>query len=142
MHNKFPLVNHDNSHYPGGFGSIENSRQYGLPIPSKMSGGGGRRKYKKNISNKYKQMKKGGTRRRKTQGRRKSVRRGGGKRLRRRGGSYHQYGSNTPISAGYSTAGIRLPSSQSALANPVPFTKVNTAIDNYNHNTRSGFQFW
>jgi hypothetical protein len=47
-------------------------------------------------------------------------------------GGYHQFGSNVPISTGYSTGGV-LPSNLSALANPVPFKPIDTLCADYKH---------
>lgn len=48
-------------------------------------------------------------------------------------GGYHQYMSNVPTYTNYSTAGINLPPSESALANPPPIFKLPNPVDNYNH---------
>jgi len=62
------------------------------------------------------------------------------RRNRQRGG-YAQYQSNAPITPTYQVAGISLPSSQLALANPPPVTLLancTNCVDNYNHYTNSG----
>jgi hypothetical protein len=73
----------------------------------------------------------------------------GGRRTRRRRhrrsgqrGGYSQYQNNLPMTPTYQVAGINIPSSQLALANPPPVTTLcNTTncIDNYNHFTGKGF---
>jgi hypothetical protein len=57
-------------------------------------------------------------------------------------GGYAQYQNNMPMTPSYQVAGIHLPSSQLALANPPPITKLSndtSCIDNYNHYTNMGF---
>ena len=64
------------------------------------------------------------------------------RRYRRQRGGYAQYMNNMPMTPTYQVAGINLPSSQLALANPPPITTLcNTTncIDNYNHFTNQGF---
>ena len=72
----------------------------------------------------------------------------GGKRTRRRyrrrsqHGGYSQYQNNMPMTQTYQVAGVNLPSSQLALANPPPVTVLSTGgqcTDNYNRNTNLGF---
>ena len=164
------------THYSGGFGSDETSRQFGLNNPfssntsaanaSKMSGGrrgirrgigrgigrGIRRKIKqstkKNI-NRYNIIKmKRGLKSRRVKSRRSRSKRGRitrrHRRHRQRGGNttYHQYGSQIPNSASYGINSVLNPN-LSALANPIPIEKINgNCVDNYNHNTNRGFQFW
>jgi len=56
-------------------------------------------------------------------------------------GGYSQYYNNFPNTPTYSTGGV-LPSNQSALANPPPFTSLPNCVncvDNYNHFTGKGF---
>ena len=56
-------------------------------------------------------------------------------------GGYSQYMNNVPNTPSYSTGGINLPASLSALANPVIYT-VNpniNGIDNLNHNALNSF---
>ena len=57
-------------------------------------------------------------------------------------GGYGQYQNNLPMTNTYQVAGINLPASQSALANPPPATALSNCtncVDNYNHFTNSGF---
>lgn len=62
------------------------------------------------------------------------------RRSRAQRGGYSQYQNNLPLAQTYQVAGINLPASQSALANPPPIEVVNgNCIDNYNHFTNSGF---
>ena len=69
----------------------------------------------------------------------------GGKRTRRyhkQRGGYAQYQNNLPMTPSYQVAGINLPASQLALANPAPITRLGgsaNCIDNYNHFTNKGF---
>jgi hypothetical protein len=128
-----------------------------------MSGGAKRLKNKiKNITKRYKM--KGGKKSRRvlrkrlrsravglTGGRRrtrhmKSKRRFS--RMQMRGGSapypggYGQYQNNLPMTNTYKVAGIDIPASQSALANPPPATALSNCtncIDNFNANTNTGF---
>ena len=53
-------------------------------------------------------------------------------------GGYSQYQNNQPFSMGYSVGGV-LAANESALANPAPIQSYNSAIDNYNHYTNTGF---
>ena len=55
-------------------------------------------------------------------------------------GGYHQYMSNTPHSALYSTGNSGLTPSESMLANPAPIKSIDTCVDNYNHFTGKGFE--
>jgi len=64
------------------------------------------------------------------------------RRHRRQRGGYSQYQNNMPMTPSYQVAGIHLPASQSALANPVPISPLGNCVncvDNYNHYTNSGF---
>ena len=73
-------------------------------------------------------------------GRRRSRRHS--RRHRRQRGGYAQYMNNMPNTPTYQVAGINLPSSQLALANPPPITTLcntTSCIDNYNHYTNMGF---
>jgi len=57
-------------------------------------------------------------------------------------GGYGQYQNNLPMTNTYQVAGVNLPASQSALANPPPATALSNCtncVDNYNHYTNSGF---
>lgn len=74
--------------------------------------------------------------------------RAGGSRRRRyyqKGGNYHQYMGGVPNTPTYQTGSINLSPSESALANPVPFSVLpncTNCVDNYNHFTNSGKQVW
>jgi len=74
--------------------------------------------------------------------------RAGGSRRRRyyqKGGTYHQYMGSVPNTPSYQTGSINLSPSESALANPVPFSVLpncTNCVDNYNHFTNSGKQVW
>lgn len=69
-------------------------------------------------------------------------------RKKRGGGTYHQYGSQIPNTPSYSTPGFSLGSKNLGLANPPPIREIGSSskytncIDNYNHNTNKGYQFW
>jgi hypothetical protein len=57
-------------------------------------------------------------------------------------GGYSQYQNNMPMTQTYQVAGVNLPASQLALANPPPVTVLpncTNCVDNYNHYTNSGF---
>jgi len=129
---------------------------------------GGAKKLKrkiKNITKHYKRMKAGSRKikhlrtmlrkkaasrtlsRKLSRGRRRNISRrlsrklAGGRRKRQLGG-YAQYQNNMPFTPTYQVAGINLPSSQLALANPPPITPLSNCvncIDNYNHYTKIGF---
>jgi hypothetical protein len=77
-----------------------------------------------------------------------SLGRAGGSRRRRhyqKGGTYHQYMGGVPNTPSYQTGSINLSPSESALANPVPFSVLpncTNCVDNYNHFTNSGKQVW
>lgn len=157
-------VNVDNSQYAGRFGSneIPGSPPGPLPglagaksnidaaagkVPGICMNGGGTKNLKrkiKNISRRYKRMKAGSRKIRSIK--RRIRRRVGSRRMsrsrrhsRRQRGGYAQYQNNLPLTPSYQVAGINLPSSQLALANPPPITAKNTCIDNYNANTGIGF---
>lgn len=121
---------------------------------------GGLRRRIKRVTRRYKKSRRGGSntfkwfkrhfKRTRGTGRRHTGRRHTGRRhtgRRRRShsmrGGYSQYMNNMPSSASYQVAGIQLPASQLALANPVPFTKLGneaaSCVDNYNHYTNTGF---
>jgi hypothetical protein len=125
-----------------------------------LSQGGGRKNIKKkikNITKHYRRMKAGSRKmksikrklRNKAISRRfsRSISRIGGRhtrsrRQRRQRGGYAQYMNNMPNTPTYQVAGVELPSSQLALANPPPITSVNNCVncvDNYNHYTNQGF---
>jgi hypothetical protein len=165
------FVNVDNSNSPATFGSNEVSGTPPGPLPG-LAGTknnvdaaagvypgrsilfkGGAKKLKKKIKNITKQYKmKGGSRRRNSL--RKRIRskyasrslsrktRRNRKVTRRQRGGYSQYQNNLPMTPSYQVAGINLPASQLALANPAPFKvlpNTGTCPDNYNHYTNSGF---
>jgi hypothetical protein len=77
-----------------------------------------------------------------------SLGRAGGSRRRRhyqKGGTYHQYMGGIPNTPSYETGSVNLSPSESALANPVPFSVLpnnGSCVDNYNHFTNSGKQIW
>jgi len=57
-------------------------------------------------------------------------------------GGYSQYQNNLPLTQTYQVAGINIPSSELALANPPPIKVLPCAgqcVDNYNHYTNMGF---
>ena len=71
--------------------------------------------------------------------------RGRGSKKFRGGGSYHQFGSQIPNTPTYATPGFKLGPTDSALANPAPYSVnggAGNCTDNYNHYTNKGFQFW
>lgn len=67
----------------------------------------------------------------------------GGKRSKRRQrGGYAQYQNNLPMTPSYQVAGVNLPASQLALANPPPITRLNNCvncIDNFDKYSMTGF---
>ena len=165
------FVNVDNSNSPATFGSNEVSGTPPGPLPG-LAGTknnvdaaagvypgrsilfkGGAKKLKKKIKNITKQYKmKGGSRRRNSLRKkikskyasrslsRKSRRNRKGSRKQR--GGYSQYQNNMPMTPSYQVAGINLPASQLALANPAPFKVLpncTNCVDSYNHFTNSGF---
>jgi hypothetical protein len=57
-------------------------------------------------------------------------------------GGYAQYQNNMPNTPSYGVAGVNLPASQLALANPPPITPLSNCVncvDSYNHYTNQGF---
>lgn len=126
---------------------------------------GGAKKIKrkiKNITKQYKRMKAGSkkmktlkrklrsraasrTLARQLAGKRRSRRhntRRHSRRHRKQRGGYSQYMNNMPYAPPYQVAGINLPDSQLALANPPTYVKLSnetSCIDNYNHYTNQGF---
>ena len=57
-------------------------------------------------------------------------------------GGYGQYQNNLPMTQTYQVAGIDLPASELALANPPPIRVLpncTNCVDNYNHFTNTGF---
>ena len=151
------FVNKDGSSYAGGFGSNV--------IPTSCMRGGKQLKRKiKNITKQYKKMKAGSKKMRGIQhrlrsrmaSRSRSRSLSGGKKSRRvqrkRGsrrsrsnkqrGGYGQYQNNLPMTQTYQVAGIDLPASELALANPPPIRVLpncTNCVDNYNHFTNTGF---
>ena len=122
-----------------------------------MNGGAKKLKRKiKNITKHYKRMKAGS---RKIKHMKRSLRRraasrklarslAGGRRRknthrrRHQRGGYAQYQNNLPMTPTYQVAGVNIPASQLALANPPPITRLSNCVncvDNYNHYTNSGF---
>lgn len=144
-------VNGTSSTYSGNFTSKEVPGFPGIPgiknnvHAASMSGGARRLKRKiKNIVKQYKTMKSKSRKvraiKRKFMSRKR--RRGRSHKRRHYKGGYSQYQNNMPYTPGYQAAGIELPASQSALANPVPITRLGdqvNGIDNYNHYTNMGF---
>lgn len=165
------FVNVDNSNSPATFGSNEVSGTPPGPLPG-LAGTknnvdaaagvypgrsilfkGGAKKLKKKIKNITKQYKmKGGSRRRNSLRKkikskyasrslsRKSRRNRKGSRKQR--GGYSQYQNNMPMTPSYQVAGINLPASQLALANPAPFKVLpncTNCVDNLNSYTMKGF---
>jgi hypothetical protein len=134
------FVNSTSQNNPSSFGSNETSLEFGLPNQYRGNVAaanaslqrGGRislaRKIK-NIVNKYKvsmsvkkrtlsklRKKYGSVKRRKSQKKRNA------RTKRRQRGGYTQFGSNTPLCMGYSSAGVNLSASNLGLANPPPIT--------------------
>ena len=171
-YNSSPYVNGASSNYSGSFSSNEIPGLPGLAgsksnidaaagvVPGICNFKGGAKKLKrkiKNITKHYKKMKAGSRKMKsfKSRLRRRMVSRKasrglargmvGGRRSRRRHrqrGGYSQYQNNMPMTQTYQVAGIDIPSSQLALANPPPVTTLSnttSCIDNYNHFTNSGF---
>jgi hypothetical protein len=57
-------------------------------------------------------------------------------------GGYSQYQNNLPMTPTYQVAGINLPASESALANPAPYVKLSNCvncIDNFDKFSMTGF---
>lgn len=163
-------VNIDNSQYAGNFSSNQIPGTPPGPLPGLagakinidaaagkvpgicMNGGAKNLKRKiKNITKHYKRMKAGSRKIRSIKRRlRKTISRkmAGGKKSRRHSrrrhqrGGYSQYQNNLPMTPTYQVAGINLPASQLALANPPPITTLGNCVncvDNYNHYTNMGF---
>ena len=120
--------------------------------------GGGSKKIKrkiKNITKHYKRMKAGSKKMRsmkhrlrsramsRTLARQSAGRRRKTRRIRRRQrGGYAQYQNNLPMTQTYQVAGVNLPSSQLALANPPPIKVLpncTNCIDNFDKYTMTGF---
>ena len=171
-YNSSPYVNGASSNYSGSFSSNEIPGLPGLAgsksnidaaagvVPGICNFKGGAKKLKrkiKNITKHYKKMKAGSRKmksfksrlRRRMASRKasRSLARGlvGGRRSRRRHrqrGGYSQYQNNLPMTQTYKVAGIDIPSSELALANPPPVTVLpncTNCVDNYNHFTGKGF---
>jgi hypothetical protein len=152
---------------PGLAGSKSNIDAAAGVVPGICLFKGGAKKLKgkiKNITKHYKKMKAGSRKmksfksrlRRRMASRKAPISimgrcRAGGKRTmcrhrRQRGsrqrGGYSQYQNNLPMTQTYQVAGINIPSSQLALANPPPVTVLPNCVncvDNYNHYTGKGF---
>ena len=148
---------------PGLAGSKSNIDAAAGVVPGICNFKGGAKNLKrkiKNITKQYKRMK-AGSRKIKSLKKRlrtrmasrklaRSLALAGGRKTRhhrrhRRGGQrggYSQYQNNMPMTPTYQVAGINIPSSQLALANPPPATVLSNCtncVDNYNHYTNMGF---
>jgi hypothetical protein len=146
---------------PGLAGSKSNIDAAAGVVPGICMYKGGAKKLKrkiKNITKHYKKMKVGSRkmksfkhRLRTRMGSRKVSRSfAGGRKTRhrrhrrrsQRGGGYSQFQNNMPLTQTYQVAGVTLPASQLALANPPPVTVLSNnanCVDNYNHFSNSGF---
>ena len=152
---------------PGLAGSKSNIDAAAGIVPGICLFKGGAKKLKrkiKNITRQYKKMKAGSKKMRGIQhrlrsrmaSRSRSRSLSGGKKSRRvqrkRGsrrsrsnkqrGGYGQYQNNLPMTQTYQVAGIDLPASELALANPPPIRVLpncTNCVDNYNHYTNTGF---
>ena len=152
---------------PGLAGSKSNIDAAAGIVPGICLFKGGAKKLKrkiKNITRQYKKMKAGSKKMRGNQHRLRSrmasrsrsrslsggkkTRRGQRKRGSRRSrsnkqrGGYGQYQNNLPMTQTYQVAGIDLPASELALANPPPIRVLpncTNCVDNYNHFTNTGF---
>ena len=171
-YNTSPYVNGTSSNYSGSFSSNEIPGLPGLAgsksnidaaagiVPGICMYKGGAKKLKrkiKNITKHYKKMKAGSKKMKilKSRLRRRMASRSmasrsmalsGGRRTRRRRhrqrGGYSQYQNNLPMTQTYQVAGIDIPSSQLALANPPPVTilaNTTSCIDNYSRFLNTGF---
>ena len=130
-------VNPDNSHLAL-FGSTNTSRSYGISgaTDNSLAANASRIKggfKKKRRMTKRKSSKKKRTKRRKYKGGScqncANIQRGG----------YAQYMNNMPNTPTYQVAGINLPSSQLALANPVPYHPHSNFINPYYPNERLAY---
>lgn len=133
---------------PGLAGAKNNIDAAAGRIPGIMNGGSKMLKRKiKNITKYYKRMKAGSRRiksiknrlRRKTASKRKSRHT---RRHRRQRGGYSQYMNNMPNTPSYQVAGVNLPYTRLAEANPPPINRLDNCVncvDNYNHYTNQGF---
>jgi hypothetical protein len=148
---------------PGLAGSKSNIDAAAGVVPGICNFKGGAKKLKrkiKNITKHYKKMKAGSRKMKsfKSRLRRRMVSRKasrglargmvGGRRSRRRHrrggqrGGYSQYQNNLPMTQTYQVAGIDIPSSQLALANPPPVTVLpncTNCVDNYSRFLNTGF---
>jgi len=55
---------------------------------------------------------------------------------------YSQYQNNMPMTNSYSLGNVKLPASESALANPAPYQRLSNCtncVDNYDQNINKGF---
>ena len=171
-YNTSPYVNGTSSNYSGSFSSNEIPGLPGLAgsksnidaaagiVPGICMYKGGAKKLKrkiKNITKHYKKMKVGSRKmkslkhrlRTRMVSRKVSRSFAGGRKTRRRRhrrrsqkGGYSQFQNNMPLTQTYQVAGVTLPASQLALANPPPVTALpncTNCVDNYNHYTNSGF---
>ena len=123
-----------------------------------MNGGAKKLKRKiKNITKQYKRMKAGSKKirtlkhrlrhrassrslARQLAGRRRSRRHS--RRHRKQRGGYAQYQNNMPMTPTYQVAGVNLPASQLALANPPPITRLSNCVncvDNFDKYSMTGF---
>jgi len=150
---------------PGLAGSKSNIDAAAGIVPGICLFKGGAKKLKrkiKNITKHYKKMKAGSKKMRGIQQRlrsrmasrsrsrsfsggkktRRSQRKRGSKRSSKQRGGYGQYQNNLPMTQTYQVAGIDLPASELALANPPPVTTLSNAtscVDNYSRFTNTGF---
>ena len=147
---------------PGLAGSKSNIDAAAGIVPGICNFKGGAKKLKrkiKNITKHYKKMKAGSKKlksfksrlRRRMVSRKASTSLIGGRRTRRRRnrrsgsrqrGGDSQYQNNLPMTPTYSVAGIDIPSSQLALANPPPITVLpncTNCVDNYSRFLNAGF---
>jgi hypothetical protein len=165
-YNTSSYVNGTSSNYSGSFSSNEIPGTPPGPLPGLagaksnvdaaagrvpgicMSGGAKRLKRKiKNITKQYKRMKAGSKKLRTLKHRLRSrslARQLAGRRRtrRRQRGGYAQYQNNLPLTPTYQVAGINLPASQLALANPPPYVKLSSCvncIDNFDKYSMTGF---
>ena len=116
------------------------SRKYKMRHSRKAS-----RRTKRRLRAKYSRHRRGGSRRYIARGMAKGRALGlqGGKGgqhplLHMRGG-WAQYNLNKPADIGYSSGNVALSAKDSALANPVPVTRYDNAIDNLNHNAPNAY---
>jgi uncharacterized protein Veg len=142
---------------PGLAGAKSNVDAAAGKVPGICVQEGGSKKLRrkiKNITKHYKRMKAGSRKiksikrklRSRAASRSRAMAMAGGKRTRRRHrrqrGGYAQYMNNMPNTPTYQVAGVNLPASQLALANPPPITTLSkcvNCVDNYNHYLNQGF---